>query len=582
MATTYSQVIAKAFADAGITDAFVVTGGAIAPFTSAIAEQGRVKMHFMLNEQAAGVAAEAYGFYDGKPCLLIVTSGPGVTNCLTAIAAAYTNSSPVIVVSGQARVQDIRFAEAHHLRQVGNQHLLTRHLVSTITKTFYEPTEQLEPFDLVKNLIESATSPRMGPSWLSLPIDLQRELFNSRVPNTFKTKFKDVPENDVWDFDLFCTLLDQSKRPAMLIGNGAREAITNLRSFANRLSIPILTTWPGLDLVEESDRLYVGRPGSLPSSWLPNMVNYHSDFLIIVGARLDLAQVGYNIEDFAKDSIVWRVDVDDQELQRFVFPNWNNIHTTAYEFSKHLEEAPNPDESKYGDWWRKIDEWRKQDKPPSSVVQELSDGVSTYRVIEFLSRELNPKTVVTGSSGTCMEMLLQTWKSSPGQRVVNSCGLGSMGFAIPAAIGISRKASAAEVICIESDGSFAMSMQEINTVAVDNLNLKIIILDSQGYKSIFLSQKRTGQHPHGYDNNTGVKLPSIESVAQSFGIRHRCISRNEDLNHETLDFLRSGGACIVQIMVSAEEVALPRLISTPGVDGRLLAPSLIDLQPKLM
>jgi len=581
VATTYSQVIAKAFADAGITDAFVVTGGAIAPFTSALAEQGRVKMHFMLNEQAAGVAAEAYGFYDGKPCLLIVTSGPGVTNCLTAIAAAYTNSSPVIVVSGQARVQDIKFAETHQLRQVGNQHLLTRHLVSTITKAFYEPTEQLEPFDLVEDLIKVATSPRMGPSWLSLPIDLQRELFNSRVLNTFKTKFKNVPEKDVWDFDLFCTLLDQSKRPALLIGNGAREAITNLRSFASRLSIPILTTWPGLDLVEESDRLYVGRPGSLPSSWLPNMVNYHSDFLIIVGARLDLAQVGYNIEDFAKDSIVWRVDVDDQELKRFVYPNWNNIHTTAYKFSKHLEEAPNPDESKYRDWWRKIDEWRKQDKPPSSVVQEFSDGVSTYRIIEFLSRELNPKTVVTGSSGTCMEMLLQTWASRSGQRVINSCGLGSMGFAIPAAIGISRKVMNEEVFCIESDGSFAMSLQELNTVIKQRLNVKIIILDSQGYKSIFLSQIRTGQFLHGFDSGTGLSLPALSAVAKTHEIRFRSIDDVNNLDSDTVQFLRQTGPCILQVKVSAQENALPRLLSVLQADGSLKAPRLIDLNPSL-
>lgn len=484
-------------------------------------------------------------------------------------------------MSGQARVPDIKFAETHPLRQVGNQHLLTRQLVSTITKTFYEPTEQLEPFELVKNLIESATSPRMGPSWLSLPIDLQRELFDSEVLNTFKTKFKVVPEKDAWDFDLFCSLLAQSKRPAMLIGNGAREAITNLRSFANRFSIPILTTWPGLDLVEESDRLYVGRPGSLPSSWLPNIVNYHSDFLIIVGARLDLAQVGYNIEDFAKDSIVWRVDVDDQELQRFVSPNWHNIHTSACQFSKHLEEVPNPDESKYIDWWREINEWRRQDKSPSSVVQEFSDGISTYRVIEFLSRELDSKIVVTGSSGTCMEILLQTWASRSGQRVINSCGLGSMGFAIPAAIGISKKVVNKEVFCIESDGSFAMSLQELNTVIKQRLNVKIIILDSHGYKSIFLSQFRTGQFPHGFDSSTGLSLPDLSAIAKTHEIRYRLIDDVNNLDSDTVQFIKQMGPCILQVKVSAQENALPRLLSVLQADGSMQAPRLIDLNPSL-
>ena len=577
MTETYSQLLARAFADAGITDAFVVTGGAIAPFTSALAEQGRVSMHFMLNEQSAGVAAEAYGFYDGNPCLLVVTSGPGVTNCLTAVAAAYTNSSPIIVVSGQARIQDIKFAESHKLRQAGNQHLRTREIVSTITNKFYEPTEQVECNELVKDLIKSATNSRKGPTWLSFPIDLQRQKVDTYQ---FPLKIKEA-ENSLnekfFDLDNFATQLEKSQRPAILIGNGARESIASLTDFANRMQIPILTTWPALDLVSENHHLYVGRPGSLPSSWLPNMVNHHSDFLIIVGARLDLAQLGYNVEDFAKETQVWRIDVDYSELQRFSRPNWINNLISTKEFVSHLQLMSL--DLDLNNWWQQINQWKIQDKKPGNVNQSLIDGMSTYRVIEFLSKRLCPEIIVTGSSGTCIEMLLQTWSTSSNQRIVNSCGLGSMGFALPAAIGVSYKVNNESVYCVESDGSLAMSLQDLHTIVKKQRNIKIVLLDSGGYKSIDLSQKRVGQHSHGYNEQTGLHLPDISKFALAVGIRYLFISGDDNLDTKTLQFLRTEGSCLVHFKVSRHEVPLPRLVSTVNSQGLMVAPSLIDLQP---
>lgn len=578
MAETYSHLLAKAFADIGITDAFVVTGGAIAPFTSALAEQGRISMHFMLTEQSAGVAAEAYGFYDGRPCLLVVTSGPGVTNCLTAIAAAYTNSSPVIVVSGQARVEDVRFAE-RGIRQAGNQHLRTREMVSTITKRFHEPTEQIDCTSLVNDLMTYSTSHRRGPTWLSLPIDLQRQISLSDIVPLKNYKHEDFQEIEECNFNEFVSLFRGSRRPAMLLGNGARDAIDYLKDFANRFKIPILTTWPGLDLIEASEKMYVGRPGSLPSSRLPNYVTYHSDFLIIVGARLDLAQVGYNTDKFAENSAIWRVDVDLQELQRFPRPNWNNIQMTSFEFARKLNSATLSPRSSYNDWWKQIEEWRKADKTPILYDQEIADGVSTYSAVQFLSEKLSPRVAVTGSSGTCIEMLLQTWTTSPGQRIINSCGLGSMGFALPAAIGVSYKISNDEVVCIESDGSLVMSLQELSTVANHHRNLKIVVLDSGGYKSILLSQRRTGQYLHGFDSTTGLRLPEISEIAKAHGIRHKLVNQLQRLDEELIQFLRQDGPCILQIKVSATEAPLPRLIPVSQADGSLRAPTLIELSP---
>ena len=171
---TFSDELASELADAGIEDAFLVTGGAIAPLTSAIAGQGRIRMHYMLTEQSAGIAAEAYGYFDNKPALLMVTSGPGVTNALTPVAAAWTNSSPVIVISGQARTGDVALAARTSSRQIGNQHLRTDLLVSSIVKKFIELNAPSKAKEIVTTLHRESISSRPGPVWLSIPQDIQR------------------------------------------------------------------------------------------------------------------------------------------------------------------------------------------------------------------------------------------------------------------------------------------------------------------------------------------------------------------------------------------------------------------------
>jgi acetolactate synthase-1/2/3 large subunit len=577
--TSFSEELASELADAGIKDAFLVTGGAIAPLTSAIAEQRRIRMHYMLTEQSAGIAAEAYGYFDNKPALLIVTSGPGVTNALTPVAAAWTNSSPIIVISGQARTVDVDLALRTNSRQIGNQHVRTDLLVGSIVKEFIELKAPSEAKEIVSVLYAESISNRPGPVWLSIPQDIQRGPGSENRLNFQKTTNNNFSRVSLHESIL--TRLKSSKKPAILIGTGSREGINEIKQFARNFKVPILTTWPGMDLIEENDELYCGRPGSIPSTWAPNFINVETDFLIVFGARLDLGQVGYNPSGFAPNAAVVRVDVDEEEFIRIPGrDNWSNFCVSMQEAKSVINDLSQLNLNlNFSQWWEIISDWKKYYPKPKDIPQEFSDGISSYDLIAQVSRSFKGKNIVTGSSGTCMEMLLQSWEIQAGQRIINSCGTGSMGFAIPAAIGVSIKTDNGEVVCIESDGSFAMNLQDLVTMKSLGSLFKVIVMDSSGYKSISLSQGRLNQFAHGNSHESELNLPNIEEIARTIGFESRCVSGVEELS-DAIDWMRSQSkSAVLVVKVSEKEDALPRLISRPNSAGIMETPPMNELSP---
>jgi len=577
---TFSQDLAHQFAEAGLSDAFLVTGGAIAPFTTALAEQGRIRMHYMLTEQSAGIAAESYGYVDRKPALLIITSGPGVTNVLTPVAAAWTNSAPVIVISGQSRSSDVELSYKSRLRQVGNQHLRTDLIVGSLVKRFIEPVKASNANEIVSTLLSDASHGRPGPVWLSLPQDIQRapksderiSFISNEACGEFKSSiFKTTVSR----------LLIESKSPSILVGAGARRAMPRIIEFAAKFNIPIMTTWPGLDLIAEKNPLYCGRPGSIPSTWAPNLITVNTDFLMIFGARLDLAQVGYNPNKFAANASVMRVDIDKEEFSRI--PERSNWFNFQGDITNVVDSLPDKTHSlkpnSYKLWWDKINAWKKTYPRPIEISQSFSDGVSSYELIEKVSEYFPNAIVVTGNSGTCIEMVLQSWKTIEGQRVINSCGLGSMGFAISAAIGVALKFDSKEVVCIESDGSFAMNIQDLKTMKDMKTIFKVIIMDSSGYKSITLSQKRLGQFLHGSNVQSALNLPNSILVADSLGFQTKEITDSKEIT-AALDWLVSQeSSSLLVVKVSENEEALPRLISKPNTYGAMETPAMDFLSP---
>jgi acetolactate synthase I/II/III large subunit len=578
--SNFAEDLVAAFAGRGIKDAFIVTGGAVGPVTSALANSTSITCHYMLNEQSAAIAAESYGYVDGKPALLVVTSGPGVTNALTGVAAAFTNSSPVIVISGQARAQDVNKALASENRQIGNQHLSTRGLVEPIVKGFIEPLSAVPVGPLVDSMLELATSNRPGPVWLSVPQDIQRAFADSTLPSQVLNFDEVIPEISEGEIHSISELVASAKRPILLIGNGARAGIEGILRFARSLSAPVMTTWPGLDLLEDNDPLYVGRPGSIPSGWLPNILLDECDLLVVIGARMDLAQVGYNPSEFAKQAKIIRIDIDLEENFRIEdHPNQETWNRNSAGFNSYSD----PIGKKYsrGSWIDRIQSLRKL-PAAGEISQNIEDGMSTYSVVGKLSERLRGYKIATGSSGTCIEMLLQSWRVSEGQRLINSCGLGSMGFGVAATLGVVAKSKNQNVACIESDGSLLMNLQDLVSASNHKNGFPIFVLNSHGYKSISLSQRRQGLAEHGSSPASGLDLLGLKDGEELLGIPVKVVTKEKDIS-SAIDWAITGSKTkLVSFHVSITEEALPRLMTlVDPATGKLVTPKMSQLHPPL-
>lgn len=578
---TFSDDLVSRFYDLGVRDAFVVTGGAIAGFTEALAKSNKITCHYMLTEQSASIAAEAYGKHDDTPALLVVTSGPGVTNALTGVAAAWTNSSPVIVVSGQARTTDIAFSVKVPNRQFGNQHVNTVSIVQSTVKWVIEPLtcEDASPHQLADQLFGASVTNRPGPAWLSLPSDLQRSPMDGPRENTNIPKsIMKIDQNDELIDDIQ-SLFRNSTKPLILLGNGARvkgKLPESIFDFINSNGIPVLTTWPALDLIPEDFNFYFGRPGTIASDYVPNVAIQNTDALLIIGAKLDLAQIGFRPENFATKANVLRIDIDQAEFARIPYrKNWKNRQLSTEHFQRALQEVPNleKDFSHWNSFLRKTPSVGN-----ATIPVELKDGLNTYKFIESLGKR-SISHVVSGSSGTCIEMVLQRWPSQKNQSFFVSCGLGSMGFALSSAIGIYAK-TREPILIIESDGSLAMNLQDLETISKFNLNLKIVVLNSNGYKSIKLSQRRQGQLPHGVDASTGLHLPEINAWANAARIEAMDLI-DEQKTEKLLDWLfATTRPRLLNVRVSAEQEAIPRVLSRLDSNGKMQTDDFGDLWPE--
>ena len=589
MDMTMAQAIVRELHDLGCRDVFTVSGGAIAPLTEAFARKEGIRQHFLLHEQSAGIAAEAYGFSHLHAACLLVTSGPGATNAATPVAAAYLNSSPMVVISGQARSSDLDVVP--DARQWGMQHLKTSHIVSTFVKEVFEIRGDSDVLDVARAAWSAAHSDRPGPVWIDFPIDLQarkKPVSESVHDPRAATELVEPFPADVTDvLQQVRTQLRHSRRPALLLGNGLRSSweVDLIARLVSQLNIPTLLTWSGLDLLPSSHPLNFGRPGML-ATHSANWIQQFCDCLLVLGARLDHGQTGFNPTGFAPEAKVFRVDIDPLELSRTPSSaRWTNIEGDANTFvSGMLEWTPVLEDS--SPWLEQARRWHNAFGSDSYLLRaasgrprDQSDGHSAYGVARLVGEHASQfPTVVLGSAGSCAEALVQSLPVGPGQRVLNSGGLGSMGFGVAGAIGASLASRKGPTLLLESDGSLMMNPQDLHFIAAENLDVKIIILNSHGYRSIQQSQSRAGYLHAGAGPQSGLHLPSVVEVARAFGMSTASLDRDDDLEVGIRDFLESD-LQLLAVTVSASEAVGPRATSRRSPSGVMETAPLELLMP---
>lgn len=578
-----SDFVMDFIAEAGVRDVFMLPGGGCMHLVDSLGRHPRLACVCTLHEQGAAVAADAYGQATGNLGVALVTTGPGGTNALTGVAAAWMDSTPMLVLSGQVKRADL--AAGRGVRQMGFQEVDIVSMARPITKravTVIDPRRIRYELELALHL---ARTGRKGPVWIDLPLDVQAAQVD---PSTLQG-FDLEPEPPQALDQVAAEVLEglrAARRPVLLVGNGVRlsGALPEFLALTERLGMPVLTTWKAADFLAEDHPFYAGRPGASGQRGA-NFTQQNADWILCLGARLDHGQIAYMPRLFARAARKILVDVDQAELAKLDMNDKYEVTADAGDFLRALHVAlEGVDLPDFHAWLARCKAWKQRYPVCLPEYRDATGPVNLYALVDALSDLLGEgDLLVPGSSGACSELTHQAWRVRHGLRMLNSQGLGAMGFGPPAALGACLASGRRRTVCLDGDGGFQMNAQELATLARLELPVKLFVLDNQGYGSIRASQKA---HFDGRlvacDAGSGLSLPDACALAAAYGIPTARLENNQELRGPRLrELLEAPGPLVCTVLLSPDQATVPRAVSYQRPDGSMATRPMEDLFPFL-
>lgn len=579
-----TDYMAKFIYDYGVKHVFMLSGGGIMHLTDGLACNKDLQVVCCHHEQAASMALEAYSKANGHFSVGYFTTGPGATNAITGLAGAWLDSVPCLFISGQAkRKETVYNAKIPGLRQFGVQEINILPIVESITKY----SEIINNPEDIKYHLEKAVylskEGRPGPVWLDIPLDIQGALIEPEnlkgfiSPKSIK-KISDVQIKQV------AQCIKSVSRPVILAGYGVRisGAIDDLLEFVGKYNIPVVTTYLGIDIIDNSHPHYVGRIG-IKGDRAGNLAIQNSDLLIVIGSSLPVAEIGYDYTQFAREAKIIIVDIDTSSHKKNTINIDLLIESDAKEFVNKLSQLLDKQRVFFDNKW--LDtciSWRTKYPVCLPEYEKLKDKVNIYYFIDKLSKKLNKDDVVVTDAGSALYAGAQCIKIKKGMRYITSGGFGTMGYSLPASIGVSVALDKKRVMCITGDGSFQQNIQELQTVVHYRLPLKIFILNNEGYLSIRFTQgKYFDKRFIGESSISGVSFPDAKKIAKAYGIKFLRVSDNGQLDNILDDVLNYNGPVICEIMTPREQLVIPTLASEKKDNGTMVSKPLEDMYPFL-
>lgn len=581
-----AKYISQFLVDNHITDCFMVTGGGAMHLDDAIGHQEEMHCTFNHHEQACAIAAEGYTRMTGKLAAVCVTSGPGGTNAITGVMGGWLDSIPMFIISGQVKRETTIWAVSElNLRQLGDQEFNVIDSVKNMTKYAVMVTNPQEIAYHLEKALFMATNGRGGPVWLDIPLDVQ----GARVETESLIHF-DADQEVVWRtpkvkqsaIDILLNKIKESKAPLVLAGTGINlgDANKKLIAFLDKYQIPVATAWNANDAVAYDNPYYVGMPGTVGMR-SGNFAVQNCDLLISLGCRLNIRMIGYTHYDFAKNAFKAIVDIDARELIKPTVQADLPIHSEVGQFlDKMLEQDYESTEEhrKWVAWCRDL-----LLRFPTVRPEYHSEGlINPYVFVDRLFDHLEPYDRIICGNGSACVITFQAAKIKQGQRMFTNSGCAAMGYGFPAAVGVAVSDNSRRTICIDGDGSIMMNIQEMATVVHNNLNMKIFILNNNGYLSIRQTQRNLFQPPFiGIDCESGVGFPDFGKLADAFGLKYYRLDNEKNADEILEQVLNWDGPCICETVVDPDQNFEPKSSSKVLPDGRIVSPSLDDMAPFL-
>jgi acetolactate synthase I/II/III large subunit len=582
-----SDYIAGQLADWGVRHIFLVTGGGAMHLNDSIGKESRIQYVCNHHEQASAMAAEAYARISGRPGVINVTTGPGGINALNGVFGAWTDSVPMLVISGQVKRETcMRALGITGLRQLGDQEADIVAMVRGITKYAIFVDDPLSIRYYLERAWHLTQTGRPGPCWLDIPVDVQAAAVDPANLRAYDPVEDDTLSDDTALSAQCREILDrirQAKRPVLLAGTGVRaaHAAAEFDALIHRLGIPVTTAWTH-DVIASDDPLFCGRQGTIGDR-AGNFSVQSSDLLLILGSRLNIRQTSYNWKSFARDAFKIQVDIDPAEflkptlrpdmpvlsdLKRFLDAMLRECERAQYRSGHHQN---------WLSWCRE----RMRRYPVVQARQRLpGPPLNPYYFVEQLSTRLSANDVIVCGNATACIVPFQTMRLQSGQRMISNSGSASMGYDLPAAIGAAFARPDARVICVAGDGSIQMNIQELQTIVHHHLPVKIFVLNNSGYLSMRMTQSSFFGRLTGESAPTGASLPNIVKVACAYGIPSCRIDRESEFSQIDQALAAEGPALIDVVLDPAQEFE-PRSRARQLADGRIVSPNLEDMYPFL-
>ena len=585
-----ADIVAALLVERGVEVIFCITGAGNLALVDAIGRNTNIKFVFSHHEQAAVMEAQGYSRVSGKVGVAIVTTGGGTVNSLSGILSAYLDSIPVLILSGNE--SSFHCENMQDFRAYGVQGFDSKTVAEPITKFASRILSSTEITAKFNQAWEAASTDRMGPVLVDFPMDLQRKITSQseQILISAPEKKKSDKSQTASNIKLIAECskrLGKANRPLLYFGNGIRgeSALLKARELVEKYRIPFCLSWSALDLFENEHPLNMGRIG-IYGDRAANIILQKSDFILCVGTRLAIPQIGYDRDDFARMADRWIVDIDQIELSKFAKNQWNSICQSSDSFLGHvlkdLSELSLSDS--LSSWVADAkDIWQRLPRSEQiGATVGSAHKVHSFDVINFLNSAMHDDSIVATDVGAGLLTGHYALAAKGTQRIFTSQGLGEMGFGLPGAIGAHFADPKRQLICLNTDGAIMFNLQELQLVKHHKIPMKLFIFNNDGYTMIKISQQNLFEsRVSGSDIDSGISFPLFSDLAKTFGFEYCLIDNLKSFESVLRPALESAEAVLIEIKMSPDQKYLPRLATSKLADGTLVSPPLEDLDPMI-
>ena len=582
-----TDYIVKFLENNGVEDVFMVAGGSCMHLVDSFGKSKKIKYVCTHHEQACAMAAEAYAKFKNNLCVVLVTSGPGATNTLTGVVGAFQDSVPCLFISGQAKRRQTVFNEkGAKLRQFGTQEVNIVPIVESVCKFVVMVNEPVKIRYYLEKALYLSKSGRPGPVWLDIPLDVQSSSIDEAQLQGFNSSeleenYKQEPTSiEIIDV---ANSLKKARRPVIIAGHGIRlaDACQKFVEFVERFNLPVVTPIMGIDIISTSHNNYVGRIG-IKGTRAGNFAMQNADLILSIGSRLAVPVVGHEYKLFAREARVIVVDIDPEEHKKKTIRIDKFINADAKIFIKRAQDhLGKQDFSAPKTWMDKCHAW-KQKYPVCLPEYEKSKGeINLYYFVEALNKKIKADVPIISDAGSTFYVVSQAIDIHEGQRYITSGALATMGFGVPAAIGVCIANSRKSVVAITGDGSFQLNIQELQTIAHYELPIKIFVINNKGYLTIRQTQTRFfNSHFVGEGAQSGVSFPDVRRIAAAYSIRFVKLTCT-NLAKGLYEVLESQGPVICEVISPENQLIIPTNTAEIGPHGVMISKPLEDMYPFL-